>query len=165
LVADTATVIATIGVIAAVVAALVAVVALYMQVKSLRVQMQALTRQLRSANYEQIVASFDDFSKTMIDHPELHGYLYGNQTVPDNDSNLRVQVDWFIGRRFVWFETVLVQYREYQLLSEDIVDHWLRLLKYELTFPAMRNHWDNQGKEYHEDLRSAVERILKNPAT
>jgi hypothetical protein len=157
-------VIAAAGVIAAAVAAVAAVVALYMQAKSLNVQMQALIRQLRSTNYQQIVASFDDFSKTMIDHPELHDYIYGDQTVPSGNSNLEIQVDWFIGRRFVWFETVLVQYREYQLLSEDIVTHWLRLLEYELTFPAIRAHWEKAGKEYHKDLRSAVHQILHKPA-
>lgn len=120
-----------------------------------------MTRQLRSSNYQQIVASFDDFSKSMIDHPELHDYIYGGQTVPKDNPTRQVQVNWFIGRRFVWFETVLVQYREYHLLSDDIVAHWRRVLEYELRSPAMRAHWEHSRMEYHEYLRSAVDEILQ----
>ena len=143
------------GVAAGAVAAVVALVALWAQLRS-------LTRQLRSANYMQIVAAFNDFSKLLVDQPSLVDYIYHGKAVPAYDKDLQHQVDWVIGIRFGWFEMVVLQRQEYKLLSENIVNHWMRILTRELDAPAMRAHWERGSSYYHPALRAEVAQILEN---
>jgi hypothetical protein len=138
----------------AVVAAIIAVVALL-------VQMRALNRQLRSANYQQIVGMFTDFSKLIVDDPELEPLIYGKPYREPPNEHLRHKVDWVIGIRFGWFESVVIQRNHYGLLSRDIADFWIALLKRELDAPAIRRNWDRSAAWYHPDLRTEVDALLK----
>jgi hypothetical protein len=143
----------TTGAVAAAAAAVIALVAIW-------AQFRALTRQLRSANYQQIVSAFDDFSKLLVDRPELVDYIYHGKPVPQADRDLQHRIDWAIGIRFGWFESVVVQRQEYQLLSPDIADHWMHILSTELDAPAMRTHWEKSASYYHPTLRAQVQQIL-----
>lgn len=129
-------------------------------------QLRALNRQLASATYQQIVQAFTDFSKLIVDRPELYDAIYGTVRpyVPPTDAKFGHQVDWAIGIRFGWFESVIVQRKRYRILSAAIADHWRSILKKELECPAMRAHWDAYQDYYHPDLREAISQILAGAA-
>jgi hypothetical protein len=138
----------------AAVAAIIAVVALL-------VQMRALNRQLRSANYQQIVGMFTDFSKLIVDDPELEPLIYGKPYQEPPNEHLRHKVDWVIGIRFGWFESVVIQRNHYGLLSRDIADFWIDLLNREIDAPAIRRNWERSAAWYHPDLRAEVDALLQ----
>jgi hypothetical protein len=79
---------------------------------------------------------------------------------PPNE-HLRHKVDWVIGIRFGWFESVVIQRNHYSLLSRDIADFWIELLNRELDAPALRRHWQRSAAWYHPDLRAEVDALLK----
>jgi len=122
--------------------------------------MRALHGQLKSANYQQIVASFNDFSKLIVDNPKLERAIYSKEYLPPATDDFKHKVDWAIGIRFGWFESVVVQRRRYRLLSRSIYNHWCSILAKELDSPAMRRHWARSCDYYHPDLRKVVNRLL-----
>jgi len=142
---------------AAAFAALIGVVTLW-------VQMRALNRQLRSANYQQIVTMFSDFSRLLVDSPELEPAIYSRTYQPPATEAFRHKVDWAIGIRFGWFETVVIQRKHYGLLSRDVAEHWFGILAKELDSPAMRMHWDKSHDYYHPELRAKVTDLLARKA-
>jgi hypothetical protein len=146
-----------IGAAGAVLASIIAVVTLW-------VQTQSLGRQLKSANYQQIVGAFSDFSKIIVDTPELDPLIYGTPYTAAATPEMRDKVDWAIGIRFGWFESVVVQRKEYRLLSENIAQHWINILEKELESPAMQRHWEKYHDYYHPELRVMVAELLNRIA-
>lgn len=124
-------------------------------------QLRGLNRQVESATYQQMIDTFNDFSKLLIDRPELVDIIYGkvDPYVPPADPMLKNQVDWAIGMRFGWFESVIIQRNRYGM-SRAIADHWRSILKTELECPAMKAHWEKYHDYYHPDLRQEISTIL-----
>ncbi len=68
-------------------------------------------------------------------------------------------MNWAIGMRFGWFESVAVQGKRYKAVDAHLADHWLTVLGYELESRVMANHWRKYGRYYHPDLRASVHEI------
>lgn len=128
-------------------------------------QLRALNRQIESATYQQMIDTFNDFSKEIIDHPDLEPAIYGKGAgyKPPSDALDRHKVDWLIGMRFGWFESVVLQRNRYHM-SRKVTDHWCSILKKELESPAMKAHWDEYHEYYHPDLREEIRQILAGKA-
>jgi hypothetical protein len=123
-------------------------------------QLRGLNRQIASATYQQIVLAFNEFSKLIIDKPELYDAIYGKPYAQPTDAKFGHQVDWAIGIRFGWFESVIVQRKRYRILSASVADHWRSILVKELGSPAMLAHWHKNREYYHPDLRDEIQQIL-----
>jgi hypothetical protein len=136
--------------IAAIATALSVVVALI----AFAVQARHLKQSIASATYQEIVRMFDDFSKLIIERPQLYNALY--RDVEITDANLRQQADWAIGIRFDWFESVVLQHKAYRALPDSIAEHWLGVLEHELSKAPIRRHWLEHGHHYHPALKAEV---------
>jgi hypothetical protein len=122
-------------------------------------QARQLKRSIASATYQDMVRSFDDFSKLIVDSPELHDAISAD--APADDEKLRCRAEWAMGIRFDWFESVVIQHRHYKALPETIANHWLGVLEHELTTkPVMRSHWLECREYYHRDLQDEVKRLV-----
>lgn len=128
---------------------------------ALFLQLRALNRQVESATYQQMIDTFNDFSKEIIDHPDLQPAIYGKGAgyKAPSDPLDQHRVDWLIGMRFGWFESVILQRNRYQM-SRKVTDHWCAILAKELEFPGMAAHWDRYQAYYHPDLREEIRQIL-----
>ncbi|MGB7621153.1 MAG: hypothetical protein WBN92_02280 [Terriglobia bacterium] len=103
---------------------------------------------------------FDEFSRLLIERPELDQMIFGKHQTAEIDAMQQVRTNWAIAIRFDWFESIVVQEKKYNAIPKSIFDHWLSVLQNEMTLPAMRRYWEKCGKFYHPVLQHEVTRIL-----
>lgn len=121
---------------------------LWLQIKEMR-------KQIQSSTYQTIVQMFDNFSQTMLQNPQLVHLLYGaHQTVDE------IRAEWAVFMRLDWFESIVIQKYKYQAIPDDIYDHWMSILEYELSVPFIRNIWERYGRLYHPLLQQEVQQRL-----
>lgn len=126
----------------------ISVILLWLQTREMR-------KQIQSSTYQTIVQTFDNFSQTVMQHPQLAQVLFGTQCSLDD-----VKAEWLVTMRLDWFESIIIQKHRYRALSDDIFGHWMRVLEYELSMPFIRNIWERYGTLYHPLLQKEVQRIL-----
>ena len=124
-------------------------------------QILSLKRSIQSSTYQDIVQIFNEFSRLMIDHPELERMIFSKEAGLEIANEYQSRVDWAIALRFDWFESIVIQKKKYKAVPEDIYRHWLGVLKEELTRPTIHRHWNDNGRFYHPHLQREVAKILK----
>jgi hypothetical protein len=124
------------------------------------IQMRQLKRSFASATYQEIVRMFDDFAMLIVERPELDGAIFGSGANERFSDETRTRAKWARGIRFDWFESIVIQRRRYRVIPDDLYDHWLAVLRDELSQPGMRDYWTRSGHYYHPELRSEVESAL-----
>ena len=141
-----------VGGVAAVGSTLVAAYALLFQIRSLR-------RSLASSTYQQIVQMFDDFSRLLIEHPNLIEVIYGHEHKALSAQETDI-ANWAMGIRFNWFESVYVQSRNFKIIPTDLRNHWDNVLREELKSATLRDYWKKYSHWYYPPLRSHVKEEL-----
>lgn len=126
----------------------ISVCLLWFQIKEMRTQ-------IRSSTYQTIVQMFDEFSKIMLQHPDLASLLFGTSQ-PVNT----IKAEWLVSMRLDWFESIVIQRHRYHAIPDDIYEHWMHVLTYELSLPFIQNVWEQYGSLYHPLLQQEVRQRL-----
>jgi hypothetical protein len=129
---------------------IISVIFLYIQVKEMR-------KQIQSQVYQNIVQMFDEFSKIIMQNPRLARVIFN-----DLKTNDQIQAEWLIFMRFDWFESIVIQKHKYNAIPDDIYNHWMDILRFELNIPLIREIWESSKMFYHPLLQNEVNRILSN---
>jgi len=123
----------------------ISVIFLWLQIKEVR-------KQIQSSTYQTMVKMFDNFSQIMLQNPQLARLLFGTSDA----SSEQIQAQWVVFMRFDWFESIVIQKYKYNAIPDDLYDHWMRILEYELSSPFIRNIWEIYGTFYHPLLQQEV---------
>jgi len=129
---------------------IISVILLYMQIVEMR-------KQIQSSVYQNIVQMFDNFSHIIIQNPKLAKIIFN-----DLKTNEQIQAEWLIFMRFDWFESVVIQKHKYNIIPDDIYNHWMEILRFELNIPLLREIWESNKMFYHPLLQNEVNRIISN---
>ena len=100
---------------------------------------------------------FDYFSQTIIQNPQL-AYLIFEDSSDINEIRAR----WLTFMRFDWFESIVIQKYKYKSIPDDIYNHWINILEYELSIPFIYDIWEKYGKFYHPLLQDEINKKIIN---
>lgn len=145
-----------VGAISAGASVLAALGALFYQVASLR-------RSIQSSTYQEIVRMFDEFSRSLVERPDIERAIFARAgDSNDTSSQHHARIDWTIAILFDWFESIVIQRKRYKAIPKEIYSHYLGVLKDTLSRPIILEYWKQNGRFYHPDLQEEAARILES---
>jgi len=128
------------------------------------IQIRDLRKSVQSATYQTIVSMFDEFAKLCIEHPEIDRLLFqDSDALWNNDSKTptvqKIQALWAIAMRFDWFESIVIQKKKYNTIPDDLYQHWISVLREEMSFASFRKYWNTYKQFYHPYLHEEINRL------
>lgn len=121
-------------------------------------QVIEMKKQIQSSVYQNIVRTFDEFSYFIIQNPDLSNLIFN-----ENYNLKELQAKWLIFTRLDWYETIVIQKYKFNSIPDDVYQHWMSILKYEINLPFIKEIWLNYKDFYHKLLCKEIDKILIKP--